>query len=362
LSERQDAEAIVPITPNAVERIAVQMNLVPGILLDLLGTQAFRAVCAAVELELFEAVATGPLEVTQVAQRVNASERGVRLLLEALEPLGYVSRHGDRFAATPMTEKWLLGRSPANLARAIPFFRSMVFDRWGNLAEAIRRGEPVVNGYTWLDQHPNQWAAYEEAMLAIARAAAPEIVSRTRLPPSARRLLDLGGGHGYYAVEFCRRHTNLLATIFDLRPALETARQTIAQERMEPRISTLEGDLQSDDLGGPYDVALVFNILHGFEAGRNADLLRRISRNINIGGMVVLLEQTGDRTGRGVGRALARLQALNFFNDLGTRTYTTDEIRGWLTAAGLSDCKRQRLRRLPGFTLLSASRKAAGGR
>ena len=352
----------MPITPNAIERMAVHLNLVPGVLLDLLGAQAFRAVCAAGELGLFEAVAEGPLDVTEIALRVKASERGVRLLLEALETLGYVSRHADRFAATPMTEKWLLGRSSASLARAFPFFQGMVFDRWGNLAEAIRCGEPVVNGYTWLDQHPNQWAAYEEAMLAIAHAAAPEIVSKTKLPRTARRLLDLGGGHGLYAIEFCRRHTNLLATIFDLQPALETARQTIAQESMGTRISTLEGDLQTDDLGGPYDVVLVFNILHGFEADRNAELLHRISRGINTGGMVVLLEQTDDRTGRGAGRTLARLQALNFFNEFGTRTYTTNEILDWLTAAGLSDCKRQPLRRLPGFTLLSASRKAEGGR
>lgn len=40
----------MPITPNLVERTAVHLNLVPGVLLDFLGAQAFRTLCAGVEL------------------------------------------------------------------------------------------------------------------------------------------------------------------------------------------------------------------------------------------------------------------------------------------------------------------------
>ena len=39
---------------------------------------------------------------------------------------------------TPMTTKWLLHNSPTSLAGGIPFFESMVFDRWGHLDESIR--------------------------------------------------------------------------------------------------------------------------------------------------------------------------------------------------------------------------------
>lgn len=347
----------MPIQPDLLERVALRMNLAPGVLLDFLGAQAFRAVCAAVELGVFEALAQGPRSASEVAERVQANERGVRLLLEALEALGYVESRNGRVASTRMTKKWLTNASSVSLARGIPFFDSMVFDRWGHLAESIRRGEPVVNGYDWLDRDPKRWATYEDAMLVLARAAAPEIVSKTKIPPTARRLLDIGGGHGLYAIEFCRRHPNLSAAIFDLPPALGAARRTIAGETMAARVSTIEGDLRNADFASDYDVVLLFNILHGFGAGEITNLLHRIRGAMNRGGTVVILEQTTDRAGRAAGRALARLQALNFFNDLGSETYTTDEIRGWLTTAGFSRCKATSLRSMPGFTLLTASKK-----
>lgn len=343
----------MPVQPDFVERAAIRLNLAPGVLLDFLGAQAFRAICAAVELGVFEALAPGPRSASEVAERTGASERGVRLLLDALEALGYVESRGGRFAATPTTRKWLM----QSFARGIPFFESMVFDRWGHLVESIRRGAPVASGFEWLEGHPERWAAYEDAMLVIAQAAAPEIVSKTKLPRAARRLLDIGGGHGLYAIAFCRTYTDLSAAIFDLPPALEIARRTIAAENMAERVSTIEGDLQRDDFGSDYDVVLLFNILHCFCADENAGLLQKISRAMTPGGTVAVLEQTADRTGGAAGYALARLQALNFFNDLGTRTYASEEIRRWLTAAGFVGWKRRTLRRLPGFTLLTATKR-----
>ena len=343
----------MPVQPDFLERSAFRLNLAPRVLLDFLGAQAFRTVCAAVELGVFEALAPGPRSVSEVATQVGASESGVGLLLDALEALGYVDHRGGRFAATPSTRKWLMH----SFARGIPFFESMVFDRWGHLVESIRRGAPVASGFEWLEGHPERWVAYEEAMLVIAQTAAPEIVSKTKLPRVARRLLDVGGGHGLYAVEFCRSRKDLSAVIFDLQPALEIARRTIAAENMAERVSTIEGDLQRDEFGSDFDVVLLFNILHCFRAEENADLLQRVSRAMTRGGTLAVLEQTADRFGGAAGYALARLQALNFFNDLGTGTYAAAEIRTWFAAAGFGGWKQRTLRRLPGFTLLTATRR-----
>lgn len=87
-------------------------------------------------------------------------------------------------------------------------------------------------------------------------------------------------------------------------------------------------------------------------------MLQKISCAMTPGGTVAVLEQTADRTGGAAGYALARLQALNFFNDLGTRTYASEEIRTWLTAAGFGGWKHRTLRRLPGFTLLTATKRS----
>ena len=250
-----------------------------------------------------------------------------------------------------MTVKWLVSDSSTSLANGLPFFESMVFDRWGHLAESIRRGRPAVPGFEWLDEHPGGYRIYEEGMIATARITADEVVRRVTLPARARQLLDVGGGHGLYRIRFCRRYPNLSATVFDLPQALETARAMIAAERTGQRVSVLEGDFWVDDVGGGFDVLLLFNVIHAYSPEKNVELLRKMSGALNEGGLIVILEQLPGKVFGSTATALARLQALNFFNDLGGQTYSFDQIASWLTESGFNNPRRITLRRMPGFSL-----------
>ncbi|HLG16187.1 MAG TPA: methyltransferase [Blastocatellia bacterium] len=347
----------MPVIPNIIERLVLlKLNQGPGLMLDLLGAQAFRAVCVAVKFGVFEIMTGGPLTAAEIACRIAADERGTTLLLEALEALGYVKKKDRRYINTPMTVKWLLRSSPTNLAGGIPFFESMVFERWGNLYESIRRGKPAGPGNEWLDQHPDGWRVYQEGMIAVARMAADEAVARVKLPATARRLLDVGGGHGLYSVKFCRRYPHLSATVFDLPQALEVARGVIAAEGMAGRVAVREGDLLMDDLGTGYDVALLFNVIHIYSADENTALLRKVSGALNQGGLIVIMEQIAGKVFGSTARALARLQGLSFFNDLGGQTYTFEEISSWLTKAGFTNPRRISLRKTPGLGLSMATK------
>lgn len=188
-----------------------------------------------------------------MARRVEASETGTALLLEALVALGYVNQKDGRYGNTRMTEKWLLRGSKTSFARGIPFFESMLHDRWSRLDESIRRGQPAMSGSAWLEQRADGWRIYQEGMIVIARMAASEIVAKVPIPGGARRLLDVGGGHGLYGIEFCRRHAELSCTVFDLPQALEVAHETIASERMGDRVVTQPGDFSVNELGTDCD-------------------------------------------------------------------------------------------------------------
>ncbi len=351
----------MPIVPSLVERlILLRFNRGPGPMLEILGAQAFRTLCVALKLGIFEALSGGSLTAGETARRIGADERGTTLLLEALEALGYVKRKGGGYVNTSMTAKWLLRSSQTNLANGIPFFEGMVFDRWGHLAESIRSGKPLVYGSEWLEQHPGSYRVYEQGMLAVARMAADEVVAKVRVPRTARRLLDLGGGHGLYSVRFCRRYPNLSAIVLDLPQALEVARETIAAEDMDDRVTAQGGDFWKDDIGAGYDVALLFNILHHeYGPEQNTKLLHRVARALNQGGQVVVMEPIVGKVQGSTARTLARLQGLNFFNDLGAQTYSFDAIAGWLAKAGFTDPGHVTLRRSPGFGLV-IGRKAGG--
>ena len=343
----------MPILPNFIERLVLlTFNQGPGLMLDFLGAQAFRVVGVGVRLGVFEALSGGSLTAAEAARHVQASERGITLLLDALESLGYVREKGGRYVNTAMTVKWLLRSSPTSMAGGVPFFESMVFDRWEHLDESIRRGKPAEYGSEWLERHPGSYRVYEDGMIAIARMAADEVIAKVKLPPSARRLIDIGGGHGLYSIKFCRQYPALSATIFDLPLAIEVARETIAAEDMGGRVTAQAGDIWRDDLGAGCDVALLFNLIHAYLPEKNIELLSKVASALNPGGEIVIMEQIAGQAFGSTAKVLARLQALNYFNDLEAQTYRFEDIAGWLAQAGFVNLHRINLLKTPGFGLV----------
>ena len=157
---------------------------------------------------------------------MKASQRGTQLLLNALEALGYVKQRNGRYTNTPMTVKWMVRSSPTYIASAFPFFNGVI-EHWGYLDEAIRKGETPLTGWEWFDRQPDGWQNYNAAMMATARMADPEIIAKVKLQPSARRLLDVGGGHGLHAINFCLHYSDLTATILDWPQTRKTAEANI---------------------------------------------------------------------------------------------------------------------------------------
>jgi hypothetical protein len=343
----------MPIIPNFIERlILLKLNQGPGPMLDYLGAQAFRAAIVAVKLGVFETLSGGSLTAAEIARQIRADERGTTLLLETLEALSYVSKKDGHYANTAMTDKWLLRNSPTSLAGGLSFFESTVFERWGYLEESIRQGKPPMTTYEWCDQHPGGWRDFQAGMIAVARMAADQIVAKVKLPPTARRLLDVGGGHGLYSIKLCRQYPELSATVFDLPQALEVARETIVAENMSDRVSVQRGDFWVDNLGNGYDVALLFNIIHAYLPNKNTELLRKVAGALNLGGLIVILDQIPGRALGPTAKAVARLQGLNLFNAVGGQIYTFDEIARWFTAVGFTSPRRINLRKSPGFGLV----------
>src|SRR5512145_1642143 len=131
----------MPVVPNWIERtIFLSLNQGPGPVLDIWNAVAFRTVLAAIRLGVFEALASRPMNAAELAQGLNADARGVQRLIEALGPLGYVKRQGDRYANTSMTSKWLLRSSSVNLAPYFRYWGAIIPRLMDDLEDSIEQG------------------------------------------------------------------------------------------------------------------------------------------------------------------------------------------------------------------------------
>lgn len=343
----------MPVIPNALERLFLRSKRAPVLFLDIAGSGALRAGAAGVRLGVFDALREGPRNATEVARAIRSSERGTAAFLEALVALGYLRKSGGAYANTAGTAAWLTSGSATDWSPVARWWDEIVFRFWDEHLEAsIRRGSPRRTIYEWLNDIPDGWRIAQGAFAAYARPVADRIASKVLLPPSARRLVDVGGGHGLYTIAFCRRHPGLTATIVDSPKALEPARENIAAAGMTDRIEMRAADIAKDDLGEGYDIALLFSIVHGFSREQNLSLLRNVARALNPGGLVAILENDPTIALGPVSRAFAGILELTYVAGLGGQMHSPEDIRHWLEETGFRDVKRTRLRRALSALLL----------
>src|ERR671912_3038170 len=103
--------------------------------------QRTEALKAAIELEVFTAIAEGNTTVAEIAKRCQTSERGMRILCDYLTIMEMLTKEGDRYALTLDSATFLDKRSPAYIGGATEFMCSpMLTDGVKHMAEAVRRG------------------------------------------------------------------------------------------------------------------------------------------------------------------------------------------------------------------------------
>ncbi len=332
------------IPEGMLERVALRAGIVPVPLLETFGGLLLtRTAMAGTQLGVFDAIGSQQLTPAEVAARCGTDERATAKLLFALTGHGYLRESAGRYALAPVARRWLLRDAPESLADNM-LFR---YDEWRyteGLEEFVRTGTP-------LDVHANatddEWRRYQRGMRSLSTSAAKELARRLPVPPSARELLDIGGSHGYFSVELCRRHPELRSTVLELPAAIEHAAPLLAQENMGERVVHRAGDALADDLGAErYDVVFVGNLVHHFDDAQNRDLARRIARALRPGGVHAIFDIVSGRTPREAGQTGAALE-LYFALTSQSGTWAAERMADWQRDAGLVPRKLMRLRSSP---------------
>jgi SAM-dependent methyltransferase len=333
----------MPLALNPLEHLVfLTLNQAPGPILDLYGGTAQRVVLAGIRLKVFEALAQESTTAQALARQLNLDVRGAEILLGTLAGLGYLKRDGEQFRLTALTRKWLTDAEGSNLAAYYLFWGAMQERLFPKLEESLRLGQPPENLYDWLETQPEVSRYFQEGLAAFARLYSTGVANSVPVPARPCRLLDVGGGHALYSIALCQKYPQLSAVILDGAQALAVGRQSIHAAQLDERVAVQEGDFATDPLGSGFDVALIFNILHGFGAEQNKALLGKVKAALNPGGRVVIMDQLVGKSGTPIAEAFTRILGIRFFHMVGGQTYTYDDIQGWLTQAGFGSIQLKR--------------------
>ena len=302
-----------------------------------------RVLLTAVELDVFNVLGDTFRSPLQIAGRIRADRRATARLLATLCGLGLLVEKEGRFANAPAARRLLVrdgAQYQAGLGHSVNLWKT-----WSTLTAAVRRGHGVSRS-PWRRADLRGFIA---AMHDRAAPAAAAVVARVGLA-GVRRLLDVGGGSGAYALAFARAKPGLEAVVFDLPDVVPLTRAYIASAGLADRVHVQAGDYLGGPLPGGFDLVFLSAVVHSNLPAENRRLIAACARALNRGGRIVVQDYIMDE-GRTQPLAGA-LFALNMLvNTKGGDTYTASEIASWMKAAGLSAI---RLRKLPaGSSLLS---------
>jgi hypothetical protein len=334
------------------ERFGAHLNLLPAALYDAFPAVLFgRVLVLASRLGVFEALDRRSLTIDQLSPELKLPVVSTELILASLESKGYLRRRNGLYSLAPQARKWLVRSSPHYIGNFIRYIE-LLHARWMQLEQSLASGSPergYIDTFT-----PAQWLIYTDGMMDLARLIMPRLLPLVTLPPTARSLLDIGGSHGLYSIELCKRFPGLRATVADLPPVLERTREIVREQGLSDRISFLPCNLTDSSFApGRYDAALMFNIIHGFAPRENKALLARVASALNSGGRLFIMDQFKWEKSRGVDRLLPLMVGINLLNEAGGNSYDGREVSSWCREAGFGEVGLKRLV-LPGVGLITA--------
>lgn len=312
------------------------------------GFSPSRVLLSGAELDLFTLLEHKAMTAVEIAEARNANLRGMTVLLDALSALGYLVKEDDLYQAEPSAAIRLSANSPRSLLPAV-LHSAHLWKTWSDITgivlDEVKPGFREKGALT-----PDHFKAFIGAMHVAGARTAPEVVEAAD-PGTARSLIDVGGGSGTYTLAFLKAVPEMRATLFDLPPVIEMARNRVGEAELEDRVTLVPGDFYRDELPGGHDLALLSAIIHQNSLQQNEALYRKVLSALEPGGRILIRDfvMAPDRT-RPVEGAMFAINML--VGTPGGGTYTFEDIKQGLEAAGFERAALIRARGM--FSLVEA--------
>lgn len=317
--------------------------------------QLSHAFKAAVELELFTKIAEGNRTAAEISASTGASERGIRILSDALTVAGLLSKSGNSYSLTEASAFFLDKHSPAYVASAVEFIMSPTQLRgFMDLTNAVRRGGTTVEGDGSVDPESPMWVTFARAMAPMMYPAAEAVAANVALlSDAAFKVLDIAAGHGLFGITVGKHYANAEIYAVDWPNVLTVATENAAKFGVGDRHHLIPGSAFDVDLAGKYDVILNTNFLHHFDRPTCEKFVAKLANSLADGGKILTLEFTpNDDRVSPPPQALFALIMLSATP--GGDAYTFRELKEIFEGAGLTNNTNISLSPMPQNLIISS--------
>jgi ubiquinone/menaquinone biosynthesis C-methylase UbiE len=294
--------------------------------------QKSRVLLTTFELDIFSLLDKSPLTSAEVAKKIKTDARATDRLMNAACALGFLEKKNNKFKNTNPSGKYFVKGKAEYMSGLMHTVGQ--WQTWSTLTECVKKGGSVYSRPKTINNRDHKWLeAFIGAMHYRASRQAAGIVSKLDLK-KVKKVLDVGGGSGAFAMAFVKANKNISATVFDLPNVTPITQKYIRESKMSDKVRTISGDYNTTAFPKGFDLIFLSAIVHINSFEGNVKLINKCASALNPGGRIVIQDQVMDDDRiLPVGGALFALNML-----VGTEegdTYTEKEMRQWFTKTGL---------------------------
>jgi SAM-dependent methyltransferase len=291
---------------------------------------------AAMELDVFTTISKGHVTLEEIATVLQCSMRGMRVLLDALCPLGLLHRENGTYTLTPTAETYLV--------EGVPTYCGAIYLTWfqgrERFADCVRTGKPAID--LTIPEAEDLWVSYTAPYLILwpelaetARTRWEAVGVNAETLPGAH-ILDVACGSGVKSFVLAQADVNARVTAVDSPKVLEVTANIADAMGVATQVIYQSGDVLTMDLGTEqFDIVLLGNILHYFPPSQMQALLCKTHQALKPGGLVVIDDGVLDEE-RGPAEDVL-LAAVEMVNSAPyAEFHTFSEYKGALESAGFT--------------------------
>jgi hypothetical protein len=185
--------------------------------------------------------------------------------------------------------------------------------------------------FGFLEKNGAAAALFDGSMTGMTSRQAAAVVARYDFS-AARKLVDVGGGHGGLATAILRANPCISAILYDRPAVLARAVAHLAELGVLHRVELIGGDFFASVPSGA-DLYLLKDILHDWDDARARTILANVRRAMPKGARLLVVERIVPVES---GPSPSKLVDISMLVLTGGRERTDDEYRALLTSAELA--------------------------
>jgi ubiquinone/menaquinone biosynthesis C-methylase UbiE len=311
------------------------------------GPLFFQAAMAARNMGVLAAVRAAKsagITPVDVAARANVTLYAARVLLEGCLALQLVQLDGRNYSLTDAGYLWLTDEMTNVNAN---FVQDICYAGAAHFEESLRTGKPaglkvfgewptIYEGLTQLPPHVQKsWFAFDHFY---SDSAFPLVFPRV-FDPAPKRLLDVGGNTGKWAVHCLTTDPNVEVTVLDHPGQLAQLQRNAVAAGVASRLRTVPLNLLDHTKAFPtgFDVVWMSQFLDCFGEDDILELLKRGKAALGPNGRLCVMESFWDRQPNDVGELCVQGTSLYFtcMANGTSRMYHSQDFIELIAKAGL---------------------------